>query len=75
MAYTKPTWPLVEQWMKQIWHEGSPVRIGLSDIHIACEAAQWGYQQCQAEYDRAACEIVNPLDFGNSLFDSDSEDF
>lgn len=74
MAHSKPSPDLVAQWMEQIWHEGTPVLISLSDLHIAEQAAQWGYQQCQAEYDRAACEIVNPLDFGNSLIDPGSED-
>jgi hypothetical protein len=76
MAYTEPRLHNVAQWKGQIWqvrHEGAPV-LNEIDIHIACEAAQWGYQQCQAEYDRAACEIVNPLDFGDSLIDPDSED-
>ena len=33
---------LVQQWMSEIWHEGTPVRVSLSDEHIATRAAQWG---------------------------------
>lgn len=63
MACPKPSLDLVEKWVGEVWHEGTPVRISLSDIHTAEQAANWGYMQCQAEYDRAACDIVNPLDF------------
>ena len=33
---------LVQQWMSEIWHEGTPVRVSLSDEHIAARAAQYG---------------------------------
>jgi hypothetical protein len=36
---------LVEQWAAEIWHEGTPVRVALSDEHIAHRAAQWGADQ------------------------------
>ena len=36
---------LVEQWMAEIWHEGTPVRVSASDLYIATQAARWGYQQ------------------------------
>ena len=36
---------LVEKWVSEIWHEGTPVRIAASDIHIATQAAQWGSDQ------------------------------
>ena len=36
---------LVEQWIAEIWHEGTPVRVAASDIHIATQAAQWGADQ------------------------------
>ncbi len=36
---------LVQQWMSEIWHEGTPVRVALSDEHIATRAAQWGANQ------------------------------
>jgi len=39
---------LVQQWVAEIWHEGTPVRVALSDEHIATRAAQWG----------ADCELV-----------------
>jgi hypothetical protein len=36
---------LVQQWVAEIWHEGTPVRVALSDEHIATRAAQWGSDQ------------------------------
>lgn len=36
---------LVEKWIEEIWHEGSPVRVAASDIHIATQAANWGADQ------------------------------
>ena len=48
MAETSPITPpqeLVEQWMAEIWHEGTPVRVSASDLYIATQAARWGYQQ------------------------------
>jgi hypothetical protein len=40
-----PSPELVQQWMSEIWHEGTPVRVSLSDEHIAARAAQWGADQ------------------------------
>jgi hypothetical protein len=45
---------LVQQWVAEIWHEGTPVRVSLSDEHIATRAAQWGADQ-ELE---ACCEWV-----------------
>jgi hypothetical protein len=36
---------LVQQWVAEIWHEGTPVRVALSDEHIATRAAAWGADQ------------------------------
>jgi len=36
---------LVQQWVAEIWHEGTPVRVSLSDEHIAARATQWGADQ------------------------------
>ena len=36
---------LVEQWVGEIWHEGTPVQVAASDLHIAHRAAQWGADQ------------------------------
>ena len=47
-SYQSPITPppeLVEQWVAEIWHEGTPVRVALSDEHIATRAAQWGADQ------------------------------
>jgi hypothetical protein len=48
---------LVQQWMSEIWHEGTPVRVSLSDEHIAARAAQYGADReleacCKAIRDR-----------------------
>jgi hypothetical protein len=40
-----PTEELIEKWMAEIWHEGTPVRITASDVYIASQSAQWGYKQ------------------------------
>jgi hypothetical protein len=57
-----PPWELVQQWVAEIWHEGTPVRVALSDEHIATRAAQWG-----ADQELEAC--VGWLD-RNGYFDS-----
>ena len=36
---------LVQQWVAEIWHEGTPVRVAASDLHIATQAARWGADQ------------------------------
>ncbi len=36
---------LVQEWIAEIWHEGTPVQVSLSDEHIATRAAQWGADQ------------------------------
>jgi hypothetical protein len=33
---------LVKQWVTEVWHEGTPARLSLSDMHIAGQAATWG---------------------------------
>ena len=38
-----PNWQLVEQWMGQVWHEGTPVKVSATDVHIAEEAAKWAF--------------------------------
>jgi hypothetical protein len=35
----------VEQWVTEVWHEGTPARLSLSDMHITTEAARWGADQ------------------------------
>ena len=35
----------MQQWVAEIWHEGTPVQVALSDEHIATRAAQWGADQ------------------------------
>ena len=36
---------LVQQWIAEIWHEGTPVQVAQSDLHLANRAAQWGADQ------------------------------
>ena len=36
---------LVEQWVAEIWHEGTPVRVAQSDLHLAAATARWGADQ------------------------------
>ena len=36
---------LVEQWIAQIWHEGTPVKVAANDLHVANQAARWGADQ------------------------------
>lgn len=33
---------LVEEWIAQVWHEGTPVQVSASDLHLASKAAEWG---------------------------------
>ena len=56
---------LVQQWIAQVWHEGTPVRVAASDLHVATEAAQWGADQ---ELD-ACCEWIQT--YRNSLLADD----
>jgi len=55
--YSFPITPppeLVQQWVAEIWHEGTPVQVALSDEHIATRAAQWGADQ---ELEACLCEV------------------
>jgi len=45
---------LVEGWISEIWHDGTPVRVAASDLHLANEAAQWGYDQREPELQERA---------------------
>jgi hypothetical protein len=40
-----PRKELIEKWMAEICHEGTPVKIAASDVYIASQASQWGYKQ------------------------------
>ena len=50
---------LVEEWISRIWHEGAPVRVAASDLHLANEAAQWGWDQREPEIQRAADQMLD----------------
>lgn len=38
----EPSDELVAQWIAEVWHEGTPVRVAASDLHLASKAAEWG---------------------------------
>ena len=40
-----PPAELVELWITEVWHEGTPVQVAASDLHIATQAARWGADQ------------------------------
>ncbi|MGL4678214.1 MAG: hypothetical protein ACRCWC_02375 [Plesiomonas shigelloides] len=45
---TNPITPppeLVEEWIAEVWHEGTPVQVSASDLHLASKAAEWGADQ------------------------------
>jgi hypothetical protein len=58
-----PSPELVQQWMAEIWHEGTPVRVAASDLHIATQAARWGADQ---ELEAVEEEIITQGWFANS---------
>jgi len=49
-----PPRELVRQWIAEIWHEGTPVQVAQSDLHLAARAAQWG---ANAELE-ACCKCI-----------------
>ena len=53
-----PPLELVHQWMRQ-WN-ADHLNQGDQLLFVAAKAAQWGYYQCDAIYERAAMEIVPP---------------
>ena len=60
---TPPT-KLVQEWVAELWHEGTPVRVALSDEHIATRAAQWG-----ADQELEACLRLVEIDAGEDAYD------
>jgi hypothetical protein len=57
---------MVKQWVAEVWHEGTPVQLSLSDMHIAGQAATWGYQTKLEQQRRWFRD--NPLeDMSNSM--------
>ena len=52
-----PPRELVQEWIAEIWHEGTPVQVAQSDLHLAARAAQWGADEelvscCKCIYDQ-----------------------
>ena len=35
----------VQHWVAQVWHLGIPVQVAASDLHVAKQAAHWGWDQ------------------------------
>jgi hypothetical protein len=50
---------LVKQWVTEVWHEGTPARLSLSDMHIASQAATWSADQEL----KACCEWLEAYDY------------
>jgi len=50
---------LVQQWIAEIWHEGTPVQVAQSDLHLAARAGQWG-----ADQELQACCAWTAANFG-----------
>jgi hypothetical protein len=44
-----PPRALVEEWVSEIWHEGTPVLTSASEMHIAARAAHWARVQATRE--------------------------
>lgn len=42
---TGPSLGLVETWLAEVWHEGTPVRLAADNLHIAERSASWGREQ------------------------------
>ena len=40
-----PPSEMVQEWLAEIWYEGTPVRVAASDLHITTQAARWGADQ------------------------------
>ena len=40
-----PPKELVQQWVTEFWHEGTPVQVAASELYIATKATQWGADQ------------------------------
>lgn len=61
-----PLSELVELWITEVWHEGTPVRVAASDLHIATQAARWG---ADAELE-ACCEHLKRIWAPSDTIDS-----
>jgi hypothetical protein len=53
-----PSRELVQQWVTEIWHEGTPVRVAASDLHIAIQSARWG---ADAELEACCVELTQKI--------------
>lgn len=64
-----PSLELVEQWLAEIWHEGTPVKVALSDMHIATRAAQWATALLREHPSAKAEDPINPQEL-NTLWEA-----
>lgn len=64
-----PSLELVEQWLAEIWHEGTPVKVALSDMHIATRAAQWGGALLREHPSARAEDPITPQEL-NTLWEA-----
>ena len=55
-----PPRELVKEWIAEIWHEGTPVQVAQSDLHLTARAAQWGADQ---ELEACRMEIIDGAGF------------
>ena len=55
-----PPRELVKEWIAEIWHEGTPVQVAQSDLHLTARAARWGADQ---ELD-ACCDWMSECTVG-----------
>lgn len=54
------SYELVAQWMAEVWHEGTPVRVAASDLHLASRAAEWGARYAHQPAPPVEGEVVGP---------------
>lgn len=64
-----PSLELVVQWLAEIWHEGTPVKVALSDMHIATRAAQWGAALLREHLSAKAEDPITPQEL-NTLWEA-----
>ena len=73
-----PPRELVQEWIAEIWHEGTPVQVAQSDMHLATRSVQWGYeqrgevneaklQQARDQELEACCEWLDRIAYRQSL--------
>ena len=54
---------LVEEWIAEVWHEGTPVQVSASDLHLASKAAEWGARYGHQPAPAAEGEVGELVEF------------